>query len=77
MDQSDAGRVGIFLRWTNLTQLQALSAGVPSFATGGFGEGILPATYMDLSSADPYYILPCAQASIFLLTVEVSEPNVP
>ena len=39
---------------------------------GGFGDGILPATYMDLSASDPYFLLPCAQAGVFLLTVEVS-----
>jgi hypothetical protein len=53
-------------------QLQALSAGVPSFQTGGFTcGGFLPDTYLDLASADPYFLLPCMQAAIFLLTVEV------
>lgn len=52
--------------------LQALSAGVPSFQTGGFtGGGLLPDSYLDLSAADPFFLLPCMQAGIFLLTVEI------
>jgi len=51
--------------------LQALSE-VPSFQTGGFtGGGLLPDTYLDLAAVDPYFLLPCLQASIFLLTVEI------